>query len=38
MEYGGKIALVKITVKEYLDAELQNKIYSIEAVDVELRA
>jgi hypothetical protein len=37
MDYGGKIALVKITVKEYLDAELQNNIYSIEALDVELR-
>jgi hypothetical protein len=38
LEYGGKITVVKITVKEYLDAELRNKIYSIEAVDVELRA
>jgi hypothetical protein len=38
MEYGVKIAVVKITVKEYLDAELQNNIYSIEALDVELRA
>jgi hypothetical protein len=38
LAYNGKIAVVKITVKEYLDAELRNKIYSIEAVDVELRA
>jgi hypothetical protein len=38
MEYGGKIAVVKITVKEYVDAELQNNIYSIEALDVELGA
>jgi hypothetical protein len=38
MEYGEKIAVVKITVKEYTDADLQNKLYSIEAVDVDLRA
>jgi hypothetical protein len=38
MEYGGKITIVKITVKEYADADLQNKLYSIAAVDVELRA
>ena len=38
MEYDGKIAVVKITVKEYADADLQNKLYSIEAVDVDLRA
>jgi len=38
MAYSGKIAVVKITVKEYVDAELQNKLYSIEAVDVDLRA
>jgi hypothetical protein len=38
LEYGGRIAVVKITVKEYLDTELCNKIYSIEAVDVDLRA
>ncbi|MDR2901004.1 MAG: hypothetical protein LBV20_05750 [Treponema sp.] len=36
MEYGGKITIVKITVKEYIDTELQNKLYSIEAIDVEL--
>ena len=38
MEYGGKITIVKITVKEYEDADLQNNLYSIAAVDVELRA
>jgi hypothetical protein len=38
MEYGGKVAVVKITVKEYADTDLQNKLYSIEAVDVDLRA
>jgi hypothetical protein len=38
MEYGGKIAVVKITVKEYADADLQNKLYSIEAIDVDLGA
>ena len=38
MEYDGKIAVVKITVKEYADTDLQNKLYSIEAIDVDLRA
>jgi len=38
LEYGGKIAVVKITVKEYEDVALQNKLYSIEAVDVDLMA
>jgi len=38
MEYGGKIAVVKITAKEYTDSDLQTKLYSIEAVDVNLRA
>jgi hypothetical protein len=38
MKYGRKIVVVKITVKEYLDAELQNNIYSIEALDVDLGA
>jgi hypothetical protein len=37
MEYGGKIAVVKITVKEYADDDLENKLYSIEAVDVDLK-
>ena len=38
MEYCGKITVVKITVKEYADDDLRNKLYSIEAVDVDLRA
>ena len=38
MEYGGKIALVKITVKEYADADLSSKLYSIEALGVDLGA
>jgi len=28
----------KITVKEYTDADLLNKLYSIEAIDVDLGA
>jgi hypothetical protein len=38
MEYGGRIVIAKITVKEYESVELQNKMYSIEAVDVELQS
>jgi len=38
MEYGGKVLVVKITVKEYNDADLHNKLYSIEAIDVNLGA
>jgi hypothetical protein len=38
MEYNGKIAVVKITVKEYEGADLQNNLYSIEAVNVGLKA
>jgi hypothetical protein len=38
MEYEGKNMIVKITVKEYEGADLQNNLYSIAAVDVELRA
>jgi hypothetical protein len=38
MEYGGKIVVVKITVKEYADTDLNSKLYSIEAVGVDLRA
>ena len=38
MEYDKKIAVVKITVKEYADVDSQNKLYSIEAVDVDLKA
>jgi len=32
MEYMGRIAIIKITVKEYLREE--NKLYSIEALDI----
>jgi hypothetical protein len=32
MEYQGRIAIIKITVKEYHAAE--NKLYSIEALDL----
>ena len=38
LEYNGQITIVKITVKEYEGADLQNKLYSIEAVGVELKA
>jgi hypothetical protein len=33
MEYMGRIAIIKITVKEYHREE--NKLYSIEALDIE---
>ena len=39
MEYGGKTSVVRFTVKEYDEnTNLENKLYSIEAVNVELRA
>jgi len=38
MEYKGKITIVIITIKAYDGTDLQNKLYSIAAVDVELRA
>jgi len=38
MRYEGKIVAAKITVKEYTDADLRNKLYSIEAIDVDLGA
>ena len=38
MQYEGKIVAAKITVKEYTDADLLNKLYSIEAIDVDIRA
>lgn len=38
IEYDGKITVAKITVKVYIDTDLHNKLYSIEAVDVSLRA
>jgi hypothetical protein len=37
MDYNGKMMVVKITVKEYEGLDLQNKMYSIEAVNVDLR-
>jgi len=36
MEYNTKIVVVKITVKVYEDPGLHNKLYSIEAVNVEI--
>jgi hypothetical protein len=38
MEFNNKLTIVKITVKEYLDTDLRNKLYSIEAIDVDLKA
>jgi hypothetical protein len=32
LEYEGSIIIVKITVKEYIDNRLENKLYSIEAI------
>ena len=37
MDYKGKMMIVKITVKEYEGDDLENKLYSIEAVNVDLR-
>jgi hypothetical protein len=37
MEYEGRIIPVKFTVKEYDDPKLSKKLYSIEAIDVELK-
>ncbi|GHU51377.1 hypothetical protein FACS1894200_11490 [Spirochaetia bacterium] len=37
IEYGDKMVITKITVKEYEDDDLQNKIYSIEAIDVDIK-
>ena len=36
LEYNGNIYIVKITVKEYENVDLENKLYSIEAVYVDL--
>jgi hypothetical protein len=36
MEYQGYIIPVKITVKEYKSEDLDNKLYSVEAIDVHL--
>ena len=38
MEYGGKITVAKITVKVYEGEDLQNKLYTIEAVGADLGA
>jgi hypothetical protein len=37
LEFDHKIIPVKITVKEYKDTTLGNRLYSIEAIDVELK-
>jgi hypothetical protein len=37
LEYEDTLIIVKITVKEYLTATLQNKLYSIEAVGVDIK-
>jgi hypothetical protein len=36
LEYKDKIAVVKLTVKEYMDMGISNKLYSIEAIEVSL--
>ena len=36
LEFGGKMTVVKITVKEYKGEDLPNKLYSIEAIGVDL--
>ena len=38
MEYEGKITVVKITIKEFEGIDLQKNLYSIEAIDVDLKA
>jgi len=38
MEYNGKIVVVKITVKEYEGTDLKNNLYSIEAINVDLKS
>jgi hypothetical protein len=35
MGYGKEIIIIKFTVKEYLDENLKNKLYSIEAIDTK---
>jgi hypothetical protein len=37
MEYKDRIVPIKFTVKEYKDPSIETKLYSIEAIDVELR-
>jgi len=36
MEHNGRIVPVKLTVKEYKDIKTQMRLYSIEAIDVDL--
>jgi hypothetical protein len=38
LEFDKKIIPVKITVKEYKDVSLGRRLYSIEAIDVEIKA
>jgi len=38
LEFDNKIIPVKITVKEYKDESLGKRLYSIEAIDVEIKA
>jgi hypothetical protein len=33
LQYEGSIVLVKITVKEYMNDQLDNNVYSIEVID-----
>jgi hypothetical protein len=37
LEYENTLIVVKIMVKEYLEAALQNKLYSIEAIAVDIK-
>ncbi|MCL2442449.1 MAG: hypothetical protein FWD13_03175 [Treponema sp.] len=37
LEYDNKIIPVKITVKEYLDTSLGKRLYSVEAINVEIK-
>jgi hypothetical protein len=36
MEYDGRVIPIKITVKEYIEPTLENKLYSIEAIDASI--
>ena len=36
MEYNEKIFIVKFIVKEYENVDIENKLYSIEAIYVDL--
>jgi len=37
MEYEGRIVIVKLTVKEFKDTKTEKRIYTIEAVNVDLK-